>query len=170
VTPVTPRDFAFRLSVSSALAAVMLTLVVTPASAQDTTGVGAISGVVVNAAGQPADGVRVCALDTASCATSDARGVFRIGELRAGGYRLEILPLEGLPFISDPVDVRAGLDGTVEITLPTVEDFQQTVTVTAPAFRAPEAVKNSGFLVEPRAILKSAAALQDVSCRGCRVS
>ena len=108
---------------------------------------GAISGVVVNAAGQPAEGVRVCALDTASCATSDARGVFRIGELRAGAYRLEILPLEGLPFTSDPVDVRAGLDGTVEITLPTVEDFQQTVTVTAPAFQAPEAVKNSGFLV-----------------------
>ena len=124
---------------------------------------GAISGVVVNAAGQPAEGVRVCALDTASCATSDARGVFRIGELRAGGYRLEILPLEGLPFTSDPVDVRAGLDGTVEITLPTVEDFQQTVTVTAPAFQAPEAVKNSGFLVAPREILKSAAALQDVS-------
>ena len=124
---------------------------------------GAIRGVVVDAAGRPAEGVRVCALDTASCATSDARGVFRIGELRAGTYRLEILPLEGLPFTSDQVDVRAGLDGTVEITLPTVEDFQQTVTVTAPAFQAPEAVKNSGFLVEPREILKSAAALQDVS-------
>ena len=124
---------------------------------------GAISGVVVNAAGEPAEGVRVCVLDTSSCATSDARGVFRIGELRAGGYRMEILPLEGLPFISEPVDVRAGLDGTVEITLPRVEDFQQTVTVTAPAFRTPEAVKNSGFLVKPREILKSAAALQDVS-------
>ena len=44
-----------------------------------------------------------------------------------------------------------------------MEDFQQTVTVTAPAFQAPEAVKNSGFLVAPREILKSAAALQDVS-------
>ncbi len=56
-----------------------------------------------------------------SCTTSDARGVFRIGELRAGTYRLEVLPLEGLPFTTDPVDVRAGLDGTVEITLPTAE-------------------------------------------------
>ena len=91
------------------------------------------------------------------------RGAFRIGELRAGAYRLEILPLEGLPFTSDPVDVRAGLNGTVDITLPSVENFQQTVTVTAPAFREPEEVKNSGFLVEPRQILKSAAALQDVS-------
>jgi hypothetical protein len=141
----------------------MLTLVVVPATAQDTTGVGAIAGVAMNAAGQPAEGVRVCALDTSSCATSDARGAFRIGELRAGVYRLEILPLAGLPFTSDPVEVRAGLDGTVEITLPATQDFQQSITVTAPAFQAPEAVKNSGFLVEPREILKSAAALQDVS-------
>ena len=146
-----------------ALGAVVMTLVAASAAAQDTTGVGAIRGVVVDAAGQPAAGVRVCALDTASCATSDARGVFRIGELRAGAYRLEILALEGLPFISDQVDVRAGLDGTVDIALPTVEDFRQTVTVTAPAFQAPEAVKNSGFLVAPREIRKSAGALQDVS-------
>ena len=141
----------------------MLTLGVMPASGQDTAGVGAIAGVVTSAAGQPAAGVRVCALDTNSCATSDARGAFRIGELRAGAYRLEILPLAGLPFTSDPVDVRAGLDGTVEITLPPAEDFQQSVTVTAPSFQTPEAVKNSGFLVEPRQILKSASALQDVS-------
>jgi hypothetical protein len=145
------------------MAALLLSLVGTPAAAQDTTGAGAIRGVVVNASGRPAEGVRVCALDTSACAVTDGRGAFRIGELRAGRYRLEILPLEGLPFTSDEVDVRAGLDGTVEITLPTVEEFQQTVTVTAPAFRAPEAVKNSGFLVEPREILKSAAALQDVS-------
>jgi hypothetical protein len=165
MTSMTPGHFALRLRqrVSSALIPVMLTLVVVPASAQDTAGVGAIAGVVTSAAGQPAEGVRVCALDTDSCATSDARGAFRIGELRAGVYRLEILPLAGLPFTSDPVDVRAGLDGTVEITLAAAEDFQQSITVTAPAFQAPEAVKNSGFLVEPREILKSAAALQDVS-------
>jgi hypothetical protein len=156
-------SFRWRASVSSRLAAAVLHLAATSVFAQDTTGVGAISGVVVDAAGQPAEGVRVCALDTASCATSDARGAFRIGELRASSYRLEILPLDGLPFTSDPVDVRAGLDGTVEITLPKAGNFQQTLTVTAPAFQAPEEVKNSGFLVEPREILKSAAALQDVS-------
>jgi hypothetical protein len=146
-----------------ALGAVILAWVATSAAAQDTVGVGAISGVVVDAAGGRAEGVRVCALDTASCATSDARGAFHIGELRAGAYRLEILPVEGLPFTTDQVDVRAGVDGTVQVTLPTVDDFQQTVTVTAAAFQAPEAVKTSGFLVEPRQILKSAAALQDVS-------
>ena len=83
---------------------------------------GAISGVVVNAAGQAAPAVRVCALDTTSCATSDAQGSFRIGELRAGSYRLEVLPREGLPSHQRlPVDVRAGLDSTVEISLPKVE-------------------------------------------------
>ena len=164
MTPATHRIFPFYGALPSAsTAAIVVALLCTPAAAQDTTGVGAITGVVVNAAGQPAEGVRVCALDTPSCATSDPRGVFRIGDVRAGSYRLEILPLQGLPFTSEPVDVRAGLDGTVEITLPTVDDFQQTVTVTAPEFRAPEAVKNSGFLVAPREILKSAAALQDVS-------
>ena len=164
MTPVSHRIVPFRPGVPFALAAaIVLALLCTPAAAQDTTGVGAIKGVVVNAAGQPAEGVRVCALDTPSCATSDARGVFRIGDVRAGSYRLEILPLEGLPFTSEPVDVRAGLDGAVEIMLPPAEDFKQTVTVTAPEFRAPEAVKNSGFLVAPREILKSAAALQDVS-------
>ena len=98
MTAVTRPTFAFRPSISFALAAVMLILLCTSAAAQDTTGVGAIGGVVVNGVGQPAEGVRVCALDTSSCATSDARGVFRIGELRAGRYQLEILPLEGLPF------------------------------------------------------------------------
>ena len=165
MTSVTMRIILFGspAAVSSALASAILILVAASASAQDTTGVGAISGVVVNAAGQPAAGVRVCALDTPACATSDARGTFRIGELRASAYRLEILPPAGLPFTSDPVDVRAGTEGTVNITLPTVESLQETVTVTAPAFQVPEEVKNSGFLVQPRQILKSAAALQDVS-------
>ncbi len=161
----TLRDLSVsvRSSVSWVLTAAVMSLTATSASAQDTTGVGAIAGVVINVTGQPAEGVRVCALDTNACATSDTRGAFRIGELRAGSYRLEILPLAGLPFTSEPVDVRAGLDGTVEITLPAVEDFRQSITVTAPSFQAPEAVKNSGFLVEPLEILKSASALQDVS-------
>ncbi len=159
------RDSSSRLYsyLSTAFTVAALALGVTSASAQDTTGVGAISGVVVDPSGRPTEGVRVCALDTAACVTSDAQGAFRIGDLRAGAYRLEVLPLEGLPFTSEPVDVRAGLDGTVEISLPTIENFQQAITVTAPAFQAPEEVKNSGFLVGPREILKSAAALQDVS-------
>src|SRR5205085_8874728 len=94
---------------------------------------------------------------------SDDRGAFRIADLRAAAYRLEILPVDGLPFTSDPVDVRAGVEGSVEITLPVAQEFGQTITVTAPAFQTPEAVKTSGFLIAPREILKSAAALEDVS-------
>jgi hypothetical protein len=156
-------SFGLHRCVSSVLTAAVWTILATSAAAQDTTGAGAIGGVVVNAAGQPTEGVRVCALDTDACVTSDARGAFRITELRAGAYRLEVLPLAGLPFITDPVAVRAGLEGAVNITLPTIENFQQSVTVTAPAYQAPEEVKNSGFLVAPREILRSAAALEDVS-------
>jgi hypothetical protein len=148
---------------SAAVVVALLTLLVSSAAAQDTTGVGAIRGMVTDAAGRAVEGASVCILDTTACATSDAGGAFRIGDLRAGAYRLEIRPVAGLPFTSDPVDVRAGLDGTVEITLPSVGNVEQTVTVTAPAFETPTEVKNSGFLVAPREILKSAAALQDVS-------
>ena len=165
MTIVTIRDRTFPQPsrLASVLTVAVLTLSITAAAAQDTTGVGAISGLVLNEAGQPAAGVRVCALDTASCATSDPQGAFRLGELRAGAYRLEILPPAGLPFTSDPVAVRAGLDGGVTITLPDEASVRQSITVTAPAFLRPEAVKSSGFLVVPRDILKSAAALQDVS-------
>ena len=121
MTAVTRPTFAFRPSISFALAAVMLILLCTSAAAQDTTGVGAIGGVVVNAAGQPAEGVRVCALDTSSCATSDARGVFqhrRAARRKRIGWRF--CPSKACPSPANQVDVRAGLDGTVEITLPTV--------------------------------------------------
>ncbi|MGE3844810.1 MAG: TonB-dependent receptor [Vicinamibacterales bacterium] len=131
--------------------------------AQDTTGVGTIAGVVSDAQGTLTANVRVCALDTAACATSDAVGAFRLGELRAGAYRLEIVPLDGMPFVSEPIDVRPGTDARVEITLPALEAIQSEITVTAPTFDAPPEVKTSGFLLEPREILKSAGALQDVA-------
>ena len=124
---------------------------------------GAIAGRVLDAAGVPVADVRICALDTSQCVTSEADGTFRITGLRAGAYRLEVLPPQGLPFTSEPVEVRAGLDGTVEVDLPKLEQVQQSVTVTAPAYTAPAEVKNSGFLVAPREVLKSAGALQDVS-------
>ena len=124
---------------------------------------GAIAGRVLDAGGAPVGEVRICALDTSQCVISAADGAFRITGLRAGSYRLEVLPPQGLPFTSEPVQVRAGLDGTVEVDLPELEQVQQSVTVTAPAFTAPSEVKNSGFLVAPREVLKSAGALQDVS-------
>ena len=56
---------AARSRVSFVITATVLSLASTAAQAQDTTGVGAIRGVVFDATGQPAGGVRVCALDTA---------------------------------------------------------------------------------------------------------
>ncbi len=133
------------------------------AAAQDTAGVGAVAGTVQAADGQPALAVTVCLVDTLKCAVTDEAGRFRITEVRAGQYRLEITPPGEPRIVSELVDVRAGLDAIVEVTLPRPAAVQQTVTVTASAFRQPEEVKTSGFLVRPNQIQTSAAALQDVS-------
>ncbi|HEY7500186.1 MAG TPA: TonB-dependent receptor [Vicinamibacterales bacterium] len=133
------------------------------ARAQDTTGVGAISGVLRSDAGDPIAGARVCAMGSTSCAVSGDRGAFRITGVRGGTYRLEINQPGGLPIVSEPIAVRAGLESTIELVVPRAAGLEQTVDVTAPAFAAPEEVKTSGFLVQPLEILKSASALQDVS-------
>ncbi len=130
--------------------------------AQNTTGAGGITGVVRNAEGVAVENVRVCALPSPRCATTDARGHFQIGGLRAATYRLEVLSSDGAPIVADEVTVRAGLEVTVDIALPKTS-LEQTVTVTAPAVTAPPEVKTSGFLVQPLEILKSASALQDVA-------
>lgn len=145
------------------MAGSVLLALCTPAIAQDTTGAGGIRGTVVDNAGASAGAVRVCVIETSQCATTGADGGFRVIGLRAGRYQLEVRPADGLPFVSDPIDVRAGLEATVEVTLPTVEGLTQTVSVTAPAFTVPDEVKTSGYLVEPRSVVKSAGALQDVS-------
>lgn len=131
--------------------------------AQDTTGVGIISGTVQDAAAKPAANSRVCIAKTDRCATSDENGAFRINDLRAGSYRLEVGP-QGKPLLSTAdVEVRAGLEGRVSITLPQIDALQQSLTVNESAFLAPEEVKTSGFLVQGNEIFKSAGALQDVS-------
>lgn len=144
---------------------VMGLLVLPPAAApaQDITGVGAIAGVVRASSGDTVAGVRVCAVDTSSCAISDAQGGFRIPDVRAGPYRLEVLPPDRPPFLTAPITVRAGLAGSIDVVLPDREAVTQTVTVTAPAFEMPAEVRTSGFLVAPRTVLRSAGALQDVS-------
>ena len=135
----------------------------TAAAAQDTTGAGAIAGTIRSADGRAADGVRVCTRGGGSCATTGARGTFRLSGLRAGSYELDVVPRNGLPVTAGPVAVRAGLEAVVDVALPPQSALEQTVTVTAPAFAAAEEVKNSGYLVRPLEILKSASALQDVS-------
>lgn len=133
------------------------------ASAQDTAGVGAIVGTVVESTDVPALAVTVCLVDTIKCVVTDAEGRFRLTEVRAGRYRLQITA-PGQPSIeSGEVEVRAGLDSRVEVVLPRPAAVEQVVTVTAPAFATPEEVKTSNFLVRPTQILQGAGALQDVS-------
>jgi hypothetical protein len=132
------------------------------AAAQDTTGVGAIRGAVVSAAQQPARDVAVCVPEISRCVVTDADGRFALADVRQGRYRLEIIPGGQTP-LAATVDVRAGLDTKVEVTLPDVGAVQETVTVSAPVFVAAEEVKNSAFLVSSGEILRSAGALQDVA-------
>jgi outer membrane receptor protein involved in Fe transport len=132
-------------------------------AAQDTTGVGAITGTISRQGGGAAPDVAVCVVETSQCAVSAADGTFRIADVRAGAYRLEITPAGAAPIQSDPVTVRAGLEGRVEVTLPSLEGLTQTVTVTAPAFVPAEEIKNSAYLIQQSEILTNAAALQDVS-------
>ena len=139
--------------------------------AQNTTGAGGITGVVRNDEGVAVENVRVCALPSPRCATTDAHGHFQIADLRAATYRLVVLSSDGAPIVADEVVVRAGLEVMVDIGLPKTS-LEQTVTVTAPAVTAPPEVKTSGFLVRPLEILKSASALQASldTCRRCRAS
>ena len=145
------------------LLGVVLLAFAPPAWAQDTTGVGGIRGTITQGGGNPVAEARVCALGSAACTTTGVDGAFRLSGLRPGAYQLEILPADGAPYVSDPIDVRAGVEATIAVTVPEGQRLEERVTVTAPAFRTPDEVKTSGYLVAPGEILKSAGALQDVS-------
>ncbi len=131
--------------------------------AQDTAGVGAIEGIVRDSEGPPAVDVQACVMGQTRCTRSSESGAFRIGELRPGAYRLEVTVPGQKTMLSSDVEVRAGLETRVEITLPKLDAAAQTVTVTEPAFIEPEEIKTSGYLVQSREIYQSAGALQDVS-------
>ena len=103
--------------------------VVVTAAAQDTAGVGSVAGTVKASPEARAAGVRVCVLTTSRCATTDANGAFRITEVRAGAYQLEISAPGQAPILSPVVNVRAGLDGTVNVSLPALDAVQQSITV-----------------------------------------
>jgi hypothetical protein len=130
---------------------------------QDTAGVGAITGTVADNNAKPAAGFRVCVLTTTRCAATDERGAFRLAEIRVGDYQLEISAPQLRPFISDPVSVRAGLENQIQITMPSLDVAQDSITVSESVFVAPEEVKTSSFLVERQEIFKSAGAQMDVS-------
>lgn len=94
---------------------------------------------------------------------ANEKGTFRLEGMRPGIYDIEIAA-PGRPLMKRAgVEVRAGLETSLVVTLPTVEAINQTVTVTEPAFLVPEEIKSSSYLIQPREILKAAGALQDVS-------
>ncbi len=131
--------------------------------AQDTTGVGGLSGTVVEEGTATPAKARICIVTLDRCADSDAQGAFRLPDLRSGVYEIEVT-VAGRPAIRRTgIEVRAGLDGRVEVTLPRLESQRQEVTVTESVFIAPEEIKSSGYLITRQEISKTAGALQDVS-------
>lgn len=140
-----------------------LLLLMPLASAQDTTGVGSLSGLVTDADGAAVSSVKVCLAGMDRCATSSADGRFRIPDLRAGEYQLEVTPPGSASIRTETLQVRAGLEATVEVLLPRLDTVQQSITVSESAFLAPEEVKNSSFLVTNKEVYNAAGALQDVS-------
>ncbi len=140
-----------------------LVIVASAASAQDTTGTGAIEG-RITAAGRPVAAAAVClVLDARRCVVSGDGGEFRIADVRAGDYRLEITAPDRPPLVSEPIDVHAGLTRQVEITLPQVDAVRESVVVTAGLLTAPAEVNTSVTVVSASNVFKSAGALQDVS-------
>jgi hypothetical protein len=131
-------------------------------TAQDTTGVGILSGQVVTDEKAPAPFVTVC-LTGARCELSNEAGEFRFSDVRAGDYRLEVAVPGRSPIVTDVVTLRAGVTVRLEIVLPAAQSLEQSITVTGAAAAIPEELETSGFLVEPREIAKDAGALQDVS-------
>jgi len=131
--------------------------------AQDTAGLGLVSGRVLDPDGQPAQAVTVCVVGTTRCTITDEDGRFRLGEVRPGDQILEITP-PGLPrYEGATVQVRAGLESVVEMVLPRLTGVDEVVTVRASRFVAPEEVKSSVFVVDPAEITSGAGSLQDVS-------
>jgi hypothetical protein len=146
-----------------AAAIVWLTAGAGRAAAQDTTGMGSVAGTLRDAAGQVLAATPVCLQGTTSCSDTDGAGRFRFADVRGGTYRLEILPPGRLPVVSDPIDVRPGVESSIELVVPQENGVSQSVTVSAPELSMPPAVKTSAYLVSTASLLKSAAALQDVS-------
>ena len=83
--------------------------------AQDTTGTGAIAGLVMTHDKKPGLAVTVCLVDSIRCVLSDNAGKFRLTDVRSGSFRLEVTPPGEPRFVTEPIEVRAGLDALVEI-------------------------------------------------------
>ena len=88
-------------------------------AAQDTTGTGAVAGRVASE-GTPQPFVTVCIAESTRCVVSGDDGTFRLTDLRAGDYRLEITAPGQPPITTEPIDVHAGLTRQVDIAVPSL--------------------------------------------------
>ena len=134
-----------------------------PVHAQDTTGTGVLSGVVLTDQNAPASFVTVCLTGTSRCELSTEAGQFHFRDVRSGDYRLEVAAPGQPPVETDVVTVRAGVEVTLEVLLPPPLELTQTVTVVGSATTIPEELNTSGYLVDARQVSKDAGSLQDVS-------
>lgn len=132
------------------------------AAAQDTTGTGVLSGVVLTRDNMPAAFVTVC-LNGTRCELSSESGAFRFQDVRAGEYRLEVIAPGQVPIVTDPIVARAGVEVTLEVVLPPSQALEQTVTVVGSTATIADELKTSSYLVGSRDVAKDAGALQDVS-------
>src|SRR5262245_62401372 len=96
-------------------AAVSVIGMVPRVAAQDTTGVGSLSGSIVDAAGAPAGFVTVCVAATTQCVMADERGLFRLVNIRPGEYALEVTPPGETTLPVGRFEVRAGVDQRVAV-------------------------------------------------------
>lgn len=146
----------FRISAVAALSCLLL-------RAQDTTGTGGVTGKVTDPERRPVAGAKVCLTPGGRCEVTTEDGAFKMAGLRPGTYGIEVAA-PGQPTLRQGgAEIRAGVDAQISVTLATLEGQRQEITVSEPAFLAPEEIKSSGYLIQRQEISKSAGALQDVA-------
>lgn len=146
------------------LSVFLLSFGLCPLLAQDTTGVGSVIGVAVDVESRPQPGIRICVAGTGRCVVSGTDGAFRLDGLRAGNYQLQVTSgTSSQPLLSADVEVRAGLEGRVELVVPSIQSVSQSITVSEPVFIEPEEIKSSGYLISGNEVFKVAGAQQDVA-------
>jgi len=111
---------------AAACALLLMSISVSPAAAQGTTGT--VAGTVTDGAGQPLPGATVTVSGTPLATTTDLAGQFRLAPVAAGERSLRV---EYLGFDADTVTVQveAGRTARVEVRLAPAERFFGTVTV-----------------------------------------